>query len=289
MSTDTRGTDTSDASVDRTSTRPTMGRSSTVRARRRRMRAKARWVNRAWAGASILAGLLVWEAVGALELVDPLFLPRLSSVTADLVGLFSTGEIFPHLWMSGQTYVAGLTMAIVVGITLGMLMGRIRIVERILSPWVHAMYAVPRVAFIPIFVVWFGIGMQAKVALVFVMAVFPILLSTQVGAATVDKTLTDMARGFHASGWFRFTTIVIPASVPNVLTGIRLGVANGLIGVVVAEFFGAVAGVGYLLTRATFMFNSVRIFAMVMILAITGVTLTSLTKRLEERVDRWRH
>ncbi len=268
-------------------TQPPAGTPVTETASARR-RWKLRAESLAWTVGSVGGGLLLWEIVARLEWVNPLFLPRFSTVMSDLSDLFQSGAIWRHLSISGQEYGLGMLLATVVGVFFGLLMGVSSTLDKVLSPWVHGLNAVPRIAFAPVLIVWFGFGMGSKIAMVFIMAVFPILLNTAVGAGTVDKRLTTMADSFLFPQTLKFRALILPSSVPYILTGVRLGVASGLIGVVVGEFFGSSAGVGYLLTNASYTFNSVRIFSMVVLLSVIGVALTTISKVVERRFDSWR-
>lgn len=237
---------------------------------------------------SLVGGLVLWEIVARLQIIDEAFFPRVTTVLGEVVELFSSGAIYHHLAVSGSEYGLGMVLAIAVGISFGIALGSSRVLDRIFSPWLHALYAVPRVALVPIFIVWFGVGMTSKVATVFIMAVFPIVMNTAVGVRTVDQKLVRMADSFLVSRWGQLSWVVLPSSVPYILTGVKVAVANGLIGVVVAEFFGSQAGIGYLLNTASYVFNSVRIFAIVFILAVFGVILTGLAGYLERHFDKWR-
>jgi NitT/TauT family transport system permease protein len=237
---------------------------------------------------SLLVGLGLWELVTALGLVDPLFLPRLSTVLADLWKLMATGELWHHLLISGGEFALGMVLAIVVGLIIGMLMGLWPVADDVLGWWINGMNSVPRIALTPLLVVWFGIGLSSKAALVFLGAFFPLALSTATGVRTVNRDLLQMARSFEASPRAQFQDVILPGALPFVLTGLRLAVARGLIGIVVGEMFAARGGVGYLLAQAGDTFNMVRVFSMVIVLAVVGIVLTTLATALERRFEAWR-
>ncbi len=238
--------------------------------------------------ASLVGGLAAWETIAQLELVEPLFLPKLSDILQDLWKLISSGQLNEHLWVSGQEFGAGILLAIAVGVALGLAMGTSQRVDRALIWWVSGFDAIPRIAFTPLLIVWFGIGLASKIVLVFLSALFPITLATAAGVRTTSRELLEMADSFGIPPDMRFRSVILPAAVPFIVTGIRLGIARGLVGIVVGELFAARAGIGYLLATAGASFSMVRVFAMVIVLAVAGITLTTLARALERRFDSWR-
>jgi ABC-type nitrate/sulfonate/bicarbonate transport system permease component len=156
------------------------------------------------------------------------------------------------------------------------------------SPFINALYATPRVAMIPLIIIWFGIGIWSKVFIVFITAFFPILLNTVGGMRAIDRDLLRAARAFCASDRQIFMTVAIPGAVPFILTCIRQGVALGLIGVVVGEMFGGSQGIGFMVAYGGQTFATDTLFVGVLILAFAGIALTSLAEQLEKRFSRWR-
>jgi NitT/TauT family transport system permease protein len=198
------------------------------------------------------------------------------------------GQLWEHLWVSSQEFAIGMAIAAVSGILIGFATGVVRILDLSLTPWLAWFYAVPRVALIPILLVWFGLGLESKIAIVTLMGFFPIALNAAAGARTVDRRLLEMAAAFSVPRLLVFRAVIIPSSVPYVLTGVRLGIGSGLIGVVVGELFASRAGLGFLLVQAGYTFNAPRIFAMVFVLSGIGLVLTLLTSTLERRFEAWR-
>jgi NitT/TauT family transport system permease protein len=237
---------------------------------------------------SFVGGLALWQAVSSSGVVDPLFLPRLSDILTDLWGLLSSGQLNEHLLTSGLEFGAGMLLALIVGIGVGVAMGASQRVDKVLIWWVSGLDATPRIAFAPLLIVWFGIGLESKMVLVFISALFPILLSTAAGVRTTSRELLEMADSFSLPRWMQFRSIVLPGAVPFVITGIRLGITRGLIGIVVGEMIASTKGVGWMLANASDTFNMVRVFSMIIVLAVVGVTLTTLARALERRFDSWR-
>ena len=174
------------------------------------------------------------------------------------------------------------------GVVLGVVIGWYRTLAMIVEPFLTGLYSTPRVALVPLVLLWFGIGMWSKVFIVFINAVFPVLIITIGGVRAIDRDLLRAARAFCASDWLIFTTVVIPGSVPFILTGIRQAVALGLIGVVVGEMFGGSEGIGYMVTYGGQTFQTDTVFLGVIIIAAAGITLTWLAERLERHFSRWR-
>lgn len=237
---------------------------------------------------SIVGGLLTWQLVASSGLVQPLFLPKLSDVLADLWKLLSSGKINQDLIVSGTEFGLGMALALAVGIAVGVLMGISSRVDRLLIWWVSGFDATPRIAFAPLLIIWFGIGLESKVVLVFISALFPVLLSTASGVRTTSRELLEMADSFSVPRALQFRAIILPGAVPFVITGIRLGITRGLIGIVVGEMISSTQGIGHVLSDASDRFDMVRVFAMIIVLAMVGVTLTTLARALERRFDSWR-
>ncbi|HUK60051.1 MAG TPA: ABC transporter permease [Stellaceae bacterium] len=229
----------------------------------------------------------VWELAVRAHWVEPLFLSSPSAVAVRLFQVFTDGTIYPHLLASGSTAFWGFLISCVFGIPLGVLMGRSRIVRDTLEPFVMAQASVPTVALLPLFIIWLGIGAPARVALVFVGAVFVIVVSTETGVENIDKRLIETARSFTATEFAILTKIVLPAALPYIISGMRLAVARVLIMVVVAELYASTAGVGYLIFQAGAGYDTSMIFVGVVILAAAGVLMNAGLRALERRVAPW--
>ena len=202
--------------------------------------------------------------------------------------LLTEGSLPDDILFSGKNFVLGLSAATVTGVVLGVLIGWYRKLRMIFDPFLNALYATPRIAMIPLIIIWFGIDWQSKVFIVYMSSFFPILVNTVAGVRSLDPDLLRAARAFCASDWQIFKTIAVPGSVPFILTGIRQGVALGLIGVVVGEMFGGSKGVGFLVAYGGQTFQTDTVFVGVFLIALSGMLLTFLTERLERRFSRWR-
>jgi NitT/TauT family transport system permease protein len=239
-------------------------------------------------GAAVLLVLAAWQALWSAGKISPLFFSGPSAIVQRFWDELLHGRLRSDMRYSGLNFVLGFAMALVVGVILGVIIGWYRKVEMVTNPFVNSLYAIPRVAMIPLIIIWFGIGIWSKVFIVFMTAVFPILINTIGGIRATDPDLLRAARAFCASDWQIFKTLAIPGAVPFILTGIRQGVALGLIGVVVGEMFGGSEGIGFMVAYGSQTFDTAQLFVGVMVIAFAGILLTWLTERLEKHFSRWR-
>ena len=259
---------------------------SAVRPRgERRSRRSERWIL-AVGTVAVLVG--VWELLAALRIEPPVLLPGPVDVGKAFHDMFSSPGIWTDLRVSGEEFLYGYLIAAGVGITVGLLIGWYARLGYMFDPLVNFMYAIPRVALTPLLIVWLGIGLTSKVALVFLVAVFPILITTSSGVRNLDPQLLRTARCFGASDLQIFRTVALPGSVPFILSGLRLGVGQALIGVFVAELVGAQHGIGQVMTNAGEQFQTAIVFAGLVIFAVSGVVLTAIVRRAERHFDAWR-
>ncbi len=236
----------------------------------------------------LLAFFLIWEYVGTSGLINPLFVSAPSKILRAGIRMIQQGDIWNDLYVSGTEFFIGFALAIVIGIPFGMLLGWYRTVYYIFDPFVSALNATPRIALTPLFIIWFGIGIWSKVALVFLGALFPIVLNTFSGVRTLDELLLRAARSFGANDRQIFKTIVLPGSVPFILSGLRLGLGRALVGIVVGELVAATAGIGYEMAIAGATFQTDKLFVNVLILTAFGVLFTEVLNHVEHRFDAWR-
>jgi ABC-type nitrate/sulfonate/bicarbonate transport system permease component len=239
-------------------------------------------------GSAVVVVLAFWEYAWKQEWVSPLFFSGPSAIATQFKYLLTEGTLLSDMAFSGKNFALGLGLAILSGVILGVIVGWYRRIRLVLDPFLSALYATPRIAMIPLIIIWFGIDMKSKVFIVFMSAFFPILVNTVSGVRNLDADLLKAARAFCATDWQIFKTLAVPGSVPFILTGIRQGVALGLIGVVVGEMFGGSEGVGFLVAYGGQTFQTDTVFVGVIIIAVSGMLLTFLTERLERRFSRWR-
>jgi NitT/TauT family transport system permease protein len=240
-------------------------------------------------GIAVLIVLAIWQAVWTYtDWISPLFFSGPSAIAKAFWTSLTTGNLLADLAFSGKNFAIGFGLALVSGVVLGVIVGWYRRIRLILDPFLNALYAAPRIAMMPLIIIWFGIGMWSKVFIVFLSAFFPILVNTVAGIRNMDRDLLRAARAFCASDWQIFKTLAIPGSVPFILTGVRQGVAVGLIGVVVGEMLGSSEGIGFMVAYGGQTFQTDTLFVGFVIIAFAGILLTSLAERLERRFSRWR-
>jgi ABC-type nitrate/sulfonate/bicarbonate transport system permease component len=222
------------------------------------------------------------------DLISPLFFTGPSQVVTRFFAEWNEGRLKSDMAYSGTNFLIGVGMAIVAGVVLGVIIGWYRRLAMVFEPFLTALYSTPRVALIPLMIIWFGIGMWSKVFIVFINAFFPVLINTIGGVKAIDRDLLRAARAFCASDWQLFTTVVVPGSVPFILTGVRQAVSLGLIGVVVGEMFGGSEGIGFMVNYGGQTFQTDTVFLGVVIIAFAGIVLTWFAERLERHFSRWR-
>jgi ABC-type nitrate/sulfonate/bicarbonate transport system permease component len=237
-------------------------------------------------GSSVVAVILLWEFFG--RDVNPLFLSYPSAIARATVQLLAAGEFQRQALGSLQVYAVGLSAALALGIFLGLLMGRYRLAEYLLDPYVYALDATPRVALIPLLLLWFGLGASARIAVVFLSGIFPVLMNTFSGVRTVSADLVEVGRVYGAREGKIFTKIIIPASLPFIMAGIRLAVGRALIGIITAEMFAAVTGLGALLIRYSSALATDKFFVPVIFLSLLGVILSRAVEALEKKMAPWK-
>jgi ABC-type nitrate/sulfonate/bicarbonate transport system permease component len=250
-----------------------------------------RWYRAHW---STIRGLLSLVIVGlAWEIAGrsgrwPLILAPISDIWARFLQLAATGELTRHVLVSLNEFFVGFAVAAVFGVLLGVAIASSDSVKDIVDPWVSAVYATPTVALAPLFIFVFGIDAPSKMAVVFLLAVFPIVINTATGIRSTDQVYIEAARSFSATRTQIFTKVLIPSALPFIVAGLRLGIGRGLVGVVVGEFIGARAGLGYLIFRSSQGFQIDAMWVGVFLLAGTGVLAVSLLQRVERRLAPWR-
>jgi NitT/TauT family transport system permease protein len=238
---------------------------------------------------AVIIFLTIWELTGnTLQLINPMFMSAPSLVFKAAVQLFVSGEIYNDLYVSGIEFFWGYFLSIIFAIPFGIAIGWYKRFAYICDPFVNAMNATPRVALLPLVIIWLGIGIMSKVGIIFLGAVFPLLINTRDGVKTTPANLLTAARSFGASEWQIFRSVVLPSTVPFILTGLRLAVGRALIGVMVGELYAATAGIGFMITVAGATFQTDKVFVGVLVFAITGMIMTEILNRIEHRFDKWR-
>jgi NitT/TauT family transport system permease protein len=238
--------------------------------------------------ASFLVALVAWELVARFLVHNTLFLAGPVAVAQKAVELWGTGELQKNIGTSLTEFAVGFALSAVVGIGGGIVLANSRKTRQYIDPWVSMMYATPLIALGPLFILWMGVGLTAKVAIIFLTAVFPILINTVSGLTGTDPQIIEVARSFGAAPMQVYQKVRFPAALPFIIAGLRLGVARALVGIVVAEFFGARSGIGFMILSSAQTFDTASVFLGVIILAVAGVVTVEFLKWLEVRLAPWR-
>ncbi len=236
---------------------------------------------------ALVAFVLLWWLAAALA--GTTLIPTPAATLAAARTMASEGRLWSALGESLSVYSCGYLLAIAVGVPFGLVMGGFRPLGRTLDVYVNALTATPRVAFIPLIIVILGLGVEAKVAIVFLGAVMPVIINTYAGVLNADGELVEMARASGATRAQVFRRILLPGALPFIVVGLRLGATIGLINTVVAELYTAVRGLGGLLALYGNTFQMAPYFVVVLVLAAIGTLVTSALRLLEVRTERWRY
>lgn len=240
---------------------------------------------------------ILWEIFARLEIINKLFLPRASDMFITLweglttsagPGALFSGSIRDHLLYSLTNLGIGMAIAIGIGVPLGLLMGANKYVDSILSPYVWAISSMPRIALVPLFIMFLGYTREMKLTIIVLSAVFPIMINSWAGVKTTDKSLLAAAKVSGARRWQLYTKVVFPFTLPFIISGIQQGIGRGLVGVIIAEIFGGSDGLGYLIQRAADAFQPALLYAVLFVLVVTSLSLVQITRWLEARVAPWR-
>jgi ABC-type nitrate/sulfonate/bicarbonate transport system permease component len=229
-----------------------------------------------------------WEIVARTGAIHPIFISSPTAVAAAARRLWASGELARHVAASGTEFLIGCLLATAIAVPLGLAAGWYRRLNYVLDPFLAAFNATPRIALLPLIILWVGLGLWAKVLVVFLSAFFPICMTTIGGVRTVSAAHLEVARSFGARDAHLFRTIVLPSCLPFILSGLRVGVGRGLVGVIVAELYGASVGIGFLINLAGSMFQTDTVFVGIALLAGFGLLLNEILRRAERRVERWR-
>lgn len=239
-----------------------------------------------------LLGLLavggLWEIAARLRWVRPILLSSPTEIYEVAVREFSTGRIWNDIQVSLVEYGVGLVAAIVVGVVIGIVAGWSERAGSVINPWLTAMYVTPIVALVPIFILWFGIGIEMKIFVVFLLALFPIAINTIAGVHAAEHRFVRVARSFGASKARMFTTVVFPGTVPFIFTGVRQASGRALVGMVVAELIASNQGIGFMMSLAGATFNTPKVMLGILLLALFGIIVGIVLQRIERRFEGWR-
>lgn len=236
---------------------------------------------------SITVVFVSWEYFG--RQVDPLFASYPTAIARSFVMLIKNGELLAAFLVSMKTLVVAFCLGTIIGLSVGLAVGRYRRVEAALDWIISALYSTPKVAILPLVILWLGLGAPSKIFLVTMTVIFPILINTIAGVRNVPPHLIDVGNAFAAKEKDIFMKIILPSAVPYMIAGIRLSVGKAVIALVVAEFFTAISGLGSLITKYGNMYDTATMFVPILVLMLLGVSLQAGAKAIEKRLARWRY
>jgi NitT/TauT family transport system permease protein len=234
---------------------------------------------------SLFIVLAIWQVLGAK--VDPTLFTTPIAIIKAAVEMIGSGELWTYLAPSLVVLAIGLSLAVVIGVTIGLLLARYRLLDVALGVYITFLYSIPSVALVPLIVLWAGFETSAKVIILFLFAFFPMAINTYQGVKNVDHKLLEVGRSFRCSERQLWTNIVLPGALPFIVTGLRLAVGRGLIGMVLADLYTAISGIGYLIVRTASTYEVDKMFVPIVTLGLLGVTLTAGVRFLETRVAPW--
>jgi ABC-type nitrate/sulfonate/bicarbonate transport system permease component len=236
--------------------------------------------------ASVAVFFVIWEYYG--RRMDPIFMAPPSAIFEAAVQLIQSGALKKAMVQTLWPFSVGMALTVVVGIALGIIMAQWRTLEYVLDPFINALYAIPRIALIPLIILWAGLEFVGKVSILVSVAIFPITVNTFSGIRDVRGAMLEIGRAYGATEWQIFWKIVLPAAIPFIMAGIRLAVGLAIIGIIVAEFFTAISGLGGMIVEYANVFATAKLFVPIIVIALIGVVLTEFVMWLERRMSRWR-
>lgn len=257
-------------------------RSRAAAGARRRREQLVEWAVRL---GSLLVLLLIWEILGG-RVNRALFAPP-SRVLAAGFEMTTSGELWNYLRGSLQVLVIGFAVSLVIGIPLGVAIARSNIVRYALDWYVDAFNSTPNVALVPLITLIFGFDISAKVIVVIISSIFAVIVNTDQGVRNVDRRLLEVAQSFRSSERQLWGDVIIPSALPYIAAGLRLAVGRALVGMVVAEFFTSITGIGYLIVRYSNSFEPDHLLVPIVVIMLLGIVLTSITRRAERRIAPW--
>ncbi len=221
----------------------------------------------------LVAVILIWKACIALFAISPFVLPQPEDVLKGMRELVQTRGFWGHVRTTLTETLIGFAIALVLGVALGVVLGRVVWLERALRPLIVASQVVPKVALIPLFIIWFGFGMTSKIVITALLAFFPIMLNVQLGVRSVDAGHRDVMRSLNAGRWATFWRLEYHSTLPYVLAGMEIGIVFAIIGAVVGEYLGGDHGLGYLIVTSLNNLQAEQLFAVIVVLTILGFAL----------------
>jgi ABC-type nitrate/sulfonate/bicarbonate transport system permease component len=237
---------------------------------------------------NLVAFFTLWELAARVTGIPALFLPAFTDVLDQIAVMHRQGILLDTVWFSVRTYLIGMVISLAIAIPGGLLIGGIKLLDKVVNPYVWTLYTLPRIILMPLVLLWFGYSPTSTLVLIVLSATPACLVYVMDGVKTVDTSLLRAARAFGAGRRQLFIHVAMPSTLPFIATGVRMGVARGLLGLFIGEMFTGVAGIGFVMTEAQKTFNTARTFAMLLIFILFSVLLIGLTQALERKASVWR-
>ena len=234
---------------------------------------------------SLIVAIALWQLVG--QQIDPVLFTTPTAVVGASLQMIASGELLSYLWPSLVVLVVGLAISAVAGVAVGLLLARFWVLDVAFDMYITFLYSIPTVALVPLIVLWAGFESTAKIVILFLFAFFPLVINTYQGVKNVDPRLLEVGRAFRCSERQLWANIVLPAALPFIVTGLRLAVGRGLIGMVLADLYTAISGIGYLIVRSASTYRVDKMFVPIVVLGVLGITLTALLRAAERRIAPW--
>jgi len=234
---------------------------------------------------AILLG--IWQGGVEAGAINPFYVSEPTSVIKRLFQLVQTGQLYMDMAFTLQNVLVGFVISAVAGVATACVLYKLPLLQKIVDPFILALYSTPRLALAPLFIIWFGIGAASKIALVVSLSFFIMLLNTLAGLANVDPRLINQVKMMGGNDWFIFRRVSLPASVPWLLSGTRIGLGFALIGAVVGELIISEHGLGLRMSRASGLFDTTGVFAYLIIVALLGMVLDQVVRLLERGLAGW--
>lgn len=234
----------------------------------------------------IILGIV--EVLVRSGVVNSLYFPAPISVMNDFIQLFKSGVIWPHLYTTLSEFIIGYSLAVLLGIGLGLVVMIVPWAERFFQPFISALMAIPKVTIVPLLALWLGIGFTHKITIVFLFCFFTILVNTITGIKQVEEKYLKVAKVYEATPWQITWKVTIPSAMPTILAGLKVSAAAGLVGALFAEMLASKAGLGNVLVKATTLFDTSQAFAIVVMVTLMSVLIIALIQLIEKKIFRWK-
>lgn len=246
------------------------------------------WRDRALLTLFVAMGLGAWELALARKLLNPFYTSQPTAIAADFLAFVASGDLAIHLGVTLQEACTGLVLGTLAGTACGLALGKVRWLGDLGEPVITALYGIPKLALAPIFILWFGLGLESKIFLSALLVFYLVFFSTFAGIRSVDQDIVAAVRLMGASRLQLITRVTLPSCAPWMLTGVRGGIGASLLGAIVGEYMGASAGLGWMIQYATTTYQIDRVMSCILALLLIGLALNKGLNALERRLLRWR-